>query len=386
MKKLSILALIALTCLGATAAQAGRLDRDLTAAPELLPPDLTALTESPNGVFEHMARSLAVALQDPEVRRALHEGVARKFDGDFDVLYRDLANLRLSDGTTVHHRLSDAAAVAYRWGASQTGRRLAGELVTTYTGALPRLQVAIPVHFEDWDVETFVPLVAYLPVDVDDMELHEVKAFDAAGRVHVLDPWTEPDIPVVVVGLNERTDDHGYLTYGLRSTSGALLPVEDPDGGGGGGGGGGTTTNPCTARTHSYGDRELLYQIKINNDHEPWTRGAPEIYATYGFAASTNVRGRYNMENVDDEGKWYTINGQLFYWQSYYGQTFVNAIYESDGGGTLTISVSIFGVTFKYTIEDGDDSLGYAPVSFADPQCGYYSTGDAEFKMRHLAP
>jgi hypothetical protein len=92
------------------------------------------------------------------------------------------------------------------------------------------------------------------------------------------------------------------------------------------------------------------------------------------------------MSSVDDEGKWYTVNGHLFYWQSYYGNVFVNAIWEEDGSDYGTFKYSYSGFSYTVNIKDGDDQLGYNPVSFNDPICGYYSTGDAEFKMRHAAP
>ena len=92
------------------------------------------------------------------------------------------------------------------------------------------------------------------------------------------------------------------------------------------------------------------------------------------------------MANVDNTGTWYTINGDLFYWQSYYGNTFIMAIWEKDGTSFGPFSYSFAGFTFTVTIFDGDDQLGANPVSFLDPVCGYYSTGDAEYKMRYQAP
>lgn len=338
-----------------------------------------------DAVFAHLAQSLAAALADPEMRRIVHQEVARRFDGDANALYRDLANRKLADGSTFRGRLAARAAAT----APGTLRNSAAGLrvIDAYAEALPKLQVAVPVRFDDWDAESYAPLVAYLPAGVEDTDLVEVPAYDAAGRLHWLDARVEPPMPVVVVSLNERVDDLGFIHAALEA-----LPCEEPyaieecDGGGGGGGGGGGTTTTCTARTHVYGDKEILYQIKVNNDHEPWPRGNPEIYASYAFGNGGGIKGKYYMSNVDDEGTWYTINGHLFYWQSYYGNVFVNSIWEEDGSSSATATFSFLGINFTVNIKDGDDQLGAAPVSFHDPQCGYYSTGDAEFKMRHTAP
>lgn len=337
-----------------------------------------------DSVFAHFARSLASALTDPEVRRMVHQEVGRQFDGDFNALYRDLANHKLSDGSTFRGRLAAHAAAATEHRALRS-RSASLQVLDGYAAALPRLQIAMPVHFGEWDPEAHVPLVAYMPDGIDDTDLVEVPAYDAAGKVHLLDARVPPTMPVIVVSLNERTDDLGFITaFAEAPLCDPETAIEPCDDGGGGGGGGGTVPSTCTSRTHSYGDKEILYQIKVNNDHEPWTSGSAEIYATY--STSNGARGRFNMNHVDDEGTWYTINGHLFYWQSNYGDILVNAIWEDDGGPTWTANYNFLGITFTVNIENGDDDLGAAPIGFNDPTCGYYSTGDAEFKMRHTAP
>jgi hypothetical protein len=138
----------------------------------------------------------------------------------------------------------------------------------------------------------------------------------------------------------------------------------------------------CSASTHTYGDQEFLNQIKINNDHEPWPSGSPEIYATYSFP-DPGIRGQFFMSNVDNEGQWYTISGPLFYWHSYYGNTFAMGIMEQDGSSFGTLGFSWGGLSYTLNIHNGDDSLGATVVSFLDPNCGSYSTGDADFKMAY---
>lgn len=68
---------------------------------------------------------------------------------------------------------------------------------------------------------------------------------------------------------------------------------------------------------------------------------------------------------------------------SYYGDTFAMAVWEQDGSDYGTFTYNFHGLNYTVQIHDGDDSLGATPVSFLDPNCGYYSTGDAEFKLRY---
>jgi DUF3103 family protein len=346
-----------------------------------------------NTALRDVAQALATLMGDAQVRRIVKERVGQKFDGDFDVLYRDLANQRTKSAQTFHQLLGNAAGRIQK----RAGREAAALDLSTLASALPQLQISVPVGFTDWDVETTAPLVAYVPAGQDDNEMREIEAFDVSGRRILLDAQTEPDGPVVVIGLNERTDRNGYLRpefvqLPARGIATEKLedPAQDPDGD--------ISYEPtspsysvapagaCDARTHSYGDQELLHQIKINNDHEPWTKGSPEIYATYGFVDNVNFRGQFYMSSVDNEGQWYSINGPLFYWQSYYGNTFVMAVFEQDGTNYGTVTYNRNGFNYTLQIHDGDDSLGSALVSFFDPNCGYYSTGDSEFYLRNQAP
>jgi hypothetical protein len=355
-----------------------------------------------NGAFRDIAKALASTLQDPESRKLIKEATGKKFDGDFDVLYRDIANRRVGNGKAFRQALGLSLAKVHGR-PDTTGNRAAVQAdLDRLTAALPTLQIAVPAGFADWDAESSAPLVTYVPEGVDDDEIEMVEAFDAAGESYMLSAQTEPTETVVVVGLNERTDENGYLVTPDMcpveplstepSTNVTCYDPYDPYDPGGDNPYEPTEPiappppGPCDARTHSYGDKEVFYQIKINDDHEPWIKGSPEIYATYSMVDNTGIKGQYHMGNVDNTGTWYTINGHLFYWQSHFGNTLAMAIWEKDGTNWGTFSYSYSGFSYTVTINDGDDQLGGNPVSFFDPNCGYYSTGDAEFKLRHQAP
>ena len=367
-----------------------------------------------NGSFRDLAKALAHTLGDPASRRLIKQEVGKKFDGDFEVLYRDIANRRVGNERAFRQALGSSLEKATARPGAVAAPAKAQARLDSLTVALPRLQIAVPVGFAQWDPERVAPLVTFVPEGIDDDELGQVEAFDAQGRSHMLDARIEPTVPVVVIGLSERTDENGYLQRDFVPRGSAAekmmmepmidQPIDQPnpdypypcdpvDPGGdnpyepsGGPVAPPTYLGPCDARTHNYGDKEVLYQIKINNDHEPWIKGDPEIYATYSFVDNQGIKGQYHMSNVNNEGTWYTVNGDLFYWQGYYGNTMIMAIWEKDGTNYGTFTYSHSGFTYTVAIFDGDDQLGSNPVSFFDPICGYYSTGDSEYKMRHQAP
>ena len=162
-------------------------------------------------VLREVAQAVAVALGDAQTRRAVKAEVGKKFDGDFDVLYRDLANSRIGQGKTFRQALGGAVGMVQKRAGVATGSADAVQALDEYASALPQLQISVPAGFKDWDADKVAPLVAFVPADVDDSELREIEAFDAAGRRYMLDAQVEPMFPVVVVDLNERTDRNGYL-------------------------------------------------------------------------------------------------------------------------------------------------------------------------------
>ncbi|HEX6201593.1 MAG TPA: hypothetical protein VF100_01245, partial [Thermoanaerobaculia bacterium] len=194
MKRMLVVAAVALLVLSITAT-AGAGARAVADGPPAI--GVRPAAASPDAALIDLAKSLAVALEDREVRALIQQEVGRQFDGDFNVLYRDLANSRLADGSTFRGRLAKAAAAT----PGSTRRSVAASLATIdgYAEALPRLQIAVPIHFADWDVDSQVPLVTYVSTEVDDADLVEVPAYDAAGRVTLLDARFEPPMPVVVV-------------------------------------------------------------------------------------------------------------------------------------------------------------------------------------------
>lgn len=342
-----------------------------------------------NAALEEIASSLAATLSDAEVRKLLKAKVGERFDGDEEVLYASIADARLKDGKMFKQKL--AAGYAKAHGAKAGDEAGALQMINKHIASVPRLQFAVPVEFESWNEADYVPLVAFGRVDIDDNQVEQLKAFDAQGNVHTLDAKNAPSQPVVVVGINERTvgsttsstlEPIAPVCPEIYSASTDYMcepyppePTPFPE------------PTPVAPRAHAYGDREILSQIKINHDHEHWWMGAPEIYASMSFSDNTGIKARCQLPDVDDTGKWYyNLNCSPFYWQQSYGDTFINSIWEQDYNDLKLFTVTYEGKSYGLQIHNDDDLLGYGPVNFLDPDNGYYSVGDAEYRMRFVAP
>ena len=89
---------------------------------------------------------------------------------------------------------------------------------------MPLLSIGVPVHLNEWDAETFVPLVAVGLSDYDDQTSQYIRAYDATGKLHLLTLKEAPDVPTVTVRMNERIESRGKLAGKLMYEASDFVP------------------------------------------------------------------------------------------------------------------------------------------------------------------
>lgn len=175
--------------------------------------------------LNELAKALNLAVQaSSNVRQFVRTEVMRRFDGDYDFLIDDAINKKI--------KFSDEMIVT-RSGLSERsfGEIIRDYLPTTKSGndiltelqkQYPDLQVAVPVHAIEWDPETYVPVVAFIPDDYDDSTTLSVPGYDANGNYVEVDAIRVPNVPVIVLSRNER--------YGRSSVLNEIIDTSDvPD-------------------------------------------------------------------------------------------------------------------------------------------------------------
>jgi len=253
--------------------------------------------EMVNRALEELAKAFALSVKDVEVRRFIKAEVGKKFDGDYEFLYQFARGHSFADGESFEVKLGKGYSKRFGLG---DGISRVKELVKL----IPRFNIAVPVNFERWDEESYVPLVAYRPVGVDDKLIEKVKAFDWEGKEYWLDAKKAPDFPVIVLGINERVDDNGNVRYFSLPNMRTSLDDE-----GGGGGFGGESSGVKT------------YKLKVvwfrcnNTDFEGWFGGAPEFYIhTYYWDIMRNNKTgpiRTDFYDIKSQGTYY-VNRVIF--------------------------------------------------------------------------
>jgi len=300
-----------------------------------------------NQSLETAAQLFAKSMTDEMLRLTIYRQVDKRFDGDTNVLYQTLAGQ-----SDVTQQLTHAYNGSLT---TQVSSDDSLETVENLIGNIPRLQIAVPTQFENWNPQAYTPLVGFAPVGVEDTTLKTIKAFDAQGNVYSLDAQTEPDMPVIILSVNERSDSQGNVLpeYSLDSSSSDNL-----------------TALGCK--------RVDMDKVKITNDYEPWAWGDPEIRLIARSRNAGGVSYHGGFSEVNDINLTYnyfrkigcTGGSVVFFW------------YEDDANFSGSIEAKFRGVGLGMSYNEGDDVYGAIEVAngnFLNGRFDWFNLGDLRF-------
>lgn len=156
-------------------------------------------------LIANYAQLLASSISNSDLKELIKNKAQERFDGDYDILVSTL------HGPETRATLNVTSLFAASNVQTRSGVLNVEDLVEEVQTRFPNLQVAVPVHCEEWDTEKYTPLVAFLPYDYDEDTYTEIEAYDTNGNIHMLSLEEEPNVPVIVVSISERVDDEGNL-------------------------------------------------------------------------------------------------------------------------------------------------------------------------------
>ncbi len=145
--------------------------------------------------LKYFSMAMALLVTEEDVCSLLKNNIAKQFDGDYDVLWGTLKDVKLNRGQ--FKKMLEACF-------DESAKKL---LKAEDFDAIKLLNLAIPVQFENWDGISPL-LVTYCPITINDIDVQTLEAFDAELNVTILDAQKEPDFPVLVIGMNERVDEN----------------------------------------------------------------------------------------------------------------------------------------------------------------------------------
>jgi len=195
-------------------------------------------------------------------------------------------------------------------------------------------------------------LVAFVPKE-DEKDWTKIKSFNLKGEEVYLDPEVEPERPVIIVELNGleslklRVDhmNEELQSYGLQEKM-----------------------SENKIRLKSGLETTKIEKIRLNDDKEPWIKGAAEIYAiTSGVRGDSNSKEAeiaiVAMPYLDYKDENYYPNQIILFWDDYSYQAANIQLYEQDSNYNYKELVGIivdgvFEITGILTAEPWVSALG----------------------------
>ncbi len=178
--------------------------------------------------LNELAKSLNKAVRSNiGMRQFIHSEVQLRFDGDYEFLISKVTDSPIPKAEEESSTRSGQDMITFgemvREYLPET--RSGEDILTVLQELYPDLQVAVPVHADEWDPETYTPVVVFVPTDYRENETLTVPGYDAEGLFVEVDAINEPDVPVIVISRNERV---GTMRSGSGSTSSSFSPVPPP--------------------------------------------------------------------------------------------------------------------------------------------------------------
>jgi hypothetical protein len=304
----------------------------------------TVQSEDPEVVeAEEFAKLLASAINGKDVRKFLKDEANKKFDGDFDILVSKVLDSKI--GKVNFKGLVEQSSSL---GASK-GKEVFEKAIKN-----PKLNISVPIQIVKWN-ESKQQLLVAVAVGYVDGETKFVKAFDSKGRTYLIDASIEPNVPVIVVGNNERMDYQEEVTNNEKSTrisgrSERLYFVRCPD--------------VSAIEGWLLGAPELRFSIVVYNNDESASR----------LAATINIG--FSSRNLAWAGKPTNFVFFNWYFDDEHGPDYYVQSAEIDDTGTahkITVGVSV-GVKDKVTgtasqeltYKNGDEILAGRLINYRD--------------------
>lgn len=346
-----------------------------------------------NYYVHKMAELLSNAIaKSPEVVKFLQKKAEQKIDGDFDVLLSQII-----DTGNSNDQLYEAISIYNKANISKVDL---GRLIDDVKRNVPLLNIYFPPTDQEKINNDFLTII--LEPSFDDSKDRVVQAINKKGEIIEITTDEEPEIPYMVVGINERLipvpkEEISYITNRAVFSSeyySYYLPncynVEDEKF---------PFIVPTAIGVKERGlEQDIISRAKFKSSDaikavEKWLRGAPEVHLTVIYADYSPVdllvgpllhnlefnlgddnwyTGPRRKKNpCDNYGNWYTtdwINCQKKYMKYHFT--------EMDNGFSITINGWDINVS-------GGDLIGGCKVNYQDVSGKTYHISDKfEFDVK----
>lgn len=154
----------------------------------------------------------AAVRENTSYRILIKQEVSKQFDGDYDYLFSTamtqtlIPSAELMTRSGCNENITVRELLSYYFEPSGIDTKSSLECLDDILAEYPELQVSVPVHAEEWDPESYTPIIAFIPEGCEYPKTKTLPGIDSQGEIVEVDAINEPDEPVIVVGLSERVN------------------------------------------------------------------------------------------------------------------------------------------------------------------------------------
>ncbi len=149
--------------------------------------------------YEEIARQLALNMDNLDIREFISSESKKMYHGDY---YFPLA---VAKEQKIKGKTLKSLLASKNKNASQTeSENRIDEIVSNDS----KIIIGVPIEILKWNPKTHKLLVAASPVTE---KASVVKAFDSEGKIYYLDGKKDPDVPVIIVGQDDRGEIYNNI-------------------------------------------------------------------------------------------------------------------------------------------------------------------------------
>lgn len=152
--------------------------------------------------MHEFAKAFAKTLKNQKVKESIKEEALLRRDGDFDIIWKGFKDQDI-EGESIIKKVARNVS-------KQISENEKLQKIEDFSGLFKQLQISVPIHIDKWLSNYPIPVVAFREVTEDGVR-DFLYTYDAEGNQGRIEKGIIPDYPVLVININERSDENGDI-------------------------------------------------------------------------------------------------------------------------------------------------------------------------------
>lgn len=152
--------------------------------------------------MHEFTQALAKTLNNKKIRESIKDEALLKNDGDFDIIWKGFKDKDI-EGESLLKKVARNVS-------KQISEKDKLQKIEAFSRLFKQLQISVPILIDKWNANDQIPVVAFREATKDGVS-DFLFTYDKDGNQGRIEKGVIPDYPIVVVNLNERSDEEGNI-------------------------------------------------------------------------------------------------------------------------------------------------------------------------------